>query len=58
MGFNKKIVGEEQIDRIDKDLLSIRFYLKADCLIFLSNEVKQKFNEYEKKYISYRNITC
>jgi hypothetical protein len=58
MGFNKKIVGEEQIKGIEEDLSSIKLYLKADCLIFLSYEVKQKFNKYEKKYISNRITTC
>lgn len=50
MGFNKKIVGERQIETIKKDLSVIRLFLKADCLIFTSNEIKEKFKSYEKKY--------
>jgi hypothetical protein len=55
MGFNKKIVGELQIDSICKNLNEIRYFLKSDCLLFTTNEVEQKFRTYEKKYISDRN---
>lgn len=50
MGFNKKIVGEKQIETIKEDLSVIKFFLNADCLIFTSNETKEKFKSYEKKY--------
>jgi len=57
MGFNKRIVGEEQIRNLEKDLSSIRYYLNSDCLIFLSEDINQKFREYEKKYIYNRIVT-
>ena len=50
MGFNKKIVGERQIETIKKDLSVIRLFLNADCLIFTNNKIKEKFKLYEKKY--------
>lgn len=49
MGFNKKIVGEEQIKSLEKDLTGIHFYLNADCIIFTNNEVAKKFKDYEKQ---------
>jgi hypothetical protein len=54
MGFNKRIVGPEQIKGIEKDLTTITRYLNSDCLIFVNNEVEQKFKEYEKKYVPNR----
>lgn len=55
MGFNKKIVGEIQISNICKNLNEIRYFLNSDCLLFVNNEIEQKFRTYEKKYISNRN---
>jgi hypothetical protein len=49
MGFNKKIIGEEQIKSLEKDLTIINHYLKADSIIFTNNDVAKKFKEYEKQ---------
>ncbi len=56
MGFNKKFIGENEIKQIDVDITRIRPYLNSDCLIFSSNEVSQKFKEYEKKYNTNRIV--
>ena len=50
MGFNKKIVSDREIKRIEENLSEINFFIKADCLIFTSSEIKKKFKSYEKKY--------
>jgi hypothetical protein len=57
MGFTKKIVGESEINSIESNLSEIKKFLNADSIIFLSNEVKNKFDTYEKKYIATRGIT-
>jgi hypothetical protein len=57
MGFTKKIVGESEINSIESNLSEIKKFLNADSIIFLSNEVKNKFDTYEKKYITTRGIT-
>lgn len=50
MGFNKKIVGELQILEIELNPENIKYYLKADTILFSSIEVETKFKEYEKQY--------
>ena len=50
MGFNKKIVGELQIHEIEMNPENIKYYLKADSLVFTSTEVSEKFKNYEKQY--------
>jgi hypothetical protein len=57
MGFNKKFVGKDDIERLEEDLMSIKIYLNSDCLIFSNSEISEKFKEYEKKYNSNRIIT-
>ena len=57
MSFTKKIVGESEINSIESNLSEIKKFLNADSIIFLSNEVKNKFDTYEKKYIATRGIT-
>lgn len=57
MGFTKKIVGESEINSIESNLSEIKKFLKADSIIFLSNEVKNKFDTYEKKYNTTRGLT-
>jgi hypothetical protein len=57
MGFTKKIVGESEINSIESNLSEIKKFLNADSIIFLSNEVKNKFDTYEKKYITTRGLT-
>lgn len=54
MGFNKKIVGEYEIQSIESNLNEIKKFLNADVLIFTSGKIKSKFNLYEKKYDSNR----
>jgi len=56
MGFTKKIVGESEINSIESNLSEIKKFLKADSIIFLSNEVKNKFDTYEKKYNTTRGL--
>jgi hypothetical protein len=50
MGFNKKIVGELQIQEIEMNPKNIRYYLNADAILFSSKEIEIKFKEYEKQY--------
>jgi hypothetical protein len=50
MGFNKKILGDSQIREIEMNPENIRYYLKADVILFLSKEIEIKFKEYEKQY--------
>ena len=50
MGFNKKIVGELQIQEIEMNPENIKYYLKADAILFSSKEIEIKFKEYEKQY--------
>ncbi len=57
MGFTKKIVGESEINSIESNLSEIKKFLNADSIIFLSNEVKNKFDTYEKKYNTTRGLT-
>lgn len=53
MGFNKKIVGPKQIELIEQDLKNIKHLLRADCIIFETQESKEKFKIYEKKFNGY-----
>jgi hypothetical protein len=50
MGFNKKIVGELQIQEIEMNPENIRYYLNADTILFSSKKIEIKFKEYEKQY--------
>ena len=50
MGFNKKILGDSQIQEIEMNPENIRYYLKADVILFSSKEIEIKFKEYEKQY--------
>ena len=52
MGFNKKIIGKSEIELIDSNLSFIKNFLKADVLFFENESVKNKFKEYEKKFVS------
>jgi hypothetical protein len=56
MGFNKKIVGKSEIELIDSNLNFIKNFLKADVLFFENESVKNKFKEYEKKFVSERSF--
>ena len=50
MSFTKRIVGKEQIKEIEVDITKINRYILSDCLIFESQEISNKFREYEKIY--------
>lgn len=50
MSFTKRIVGKEQIKEIEVDITKINRYILSDCLIFESQEISNKFREYEKVY--------
>ena len=50
MGFNKKIVVDLQILEIEMNPENIKYYLKADAILFSSKEIEIKFKEYEKQY--------
>lgn len=56
MGFNKKIIGKSEIELIDSNLNFIKNFLKADVLFFENESVKNKFKEYEKKFVSERSF--
>ena len=57
MGFNKKIVGEETIQKINSSLEIIDLYLRADLLIFESQEVKKKFQELRDEFLKTNTIS-
>ena len=57
MGFTKKIVGENEIQTIESNISEIKKFLIADALIFTSNEIKNKFDLYEKEYVTDRKST-
>ena len=50
MSFTKRIVGKKQIKEIEVDITKINRYILSDCLIFESQEISNKFREYEKIY--------
>jgi hypothetical protein len=57
VGFNKKIVGEETIQKINSSLEIIDLYLRADLLIFESQEVKKKFQELRDEFLKTNTIS-
>lgn len=50
MGFNKKIVGESQIEEIVTNPENIKYYINADVILFSSTQVETKFKEYEIQF--------
>ena len=50
MSFTKRFVGKQQIKDIEVDINKINRYLLSDCLIFESQEISNKFKEYEKNF--------
>ena len=54
MGFTKMMVGDNEIQEIEKNIERIKVFLKSDCLIFNSKEITEKFRNYEEKYYRQR----
>jgi len=50
MGFNKVFLGKNEIEKIDLDLNLMEIYKKYDAMIFESNEVRDKFKNFENDY--------
>jgi hypothetical protein len=51
MGFNKKIVGEQEIIFLTDNPSVIEFYLKCDVIFFSNEKVQIKFNKIKDDYI-------
>lgn len=56
MGFNKRIVGDKEIELLLNNIDNIKFFLKSDVLFFQTEDSYIKFNKIKDDYYKTTNF--